>query len=360
MQKTESPFKKLAIQMIPGLLPLLIFILADEIWGTKIGLIVALVLGITEFFYVWWRQKKVDKFILADTGLLLILGSVSLISDNDLFFKLKPALIQAIFLVIVGIAAFGNPAFLIRMGGRYLGEMGQINQQGEQMMQKMLRRIFILITLHTGLVVYAALYMSKEAWGFISGGLFYILIGVYFATELVSRKLGTKKRTTEEWFPLVDPEGRVIGQASRSECHSGPGKLHPVIHLHVINNRGELLLQLRSTTKDLLPGKWDTAVGGHIGIGESVEQGLKRETMEEIGMIDFKPALLQRYIWETKRESELVFSFICNHDGPFKADPVELDDLRFWSLKEIEANIGKSVFTPVFENEYHWIRKYLK
>src|ERR1035437_2643432 len=191
MGKAESPFKKLAIQMIPGLLPLVIFIIADEIWGTKIGLIVALVLGITEFFYVWWKQKKIDKFILADTGLLLILGSVSLISDNDLFFKLKPALIQIIFLVIIGVAAFGNPQFLIRMGGRYMGEMGQINAQGEQIMQKMLRRVFILITLHTGLVIYAALYMSKEAWGFISGGLFYILIGVRseeHTSELQSRQ----------------------------------------------------------------------------------------------------------------------------------------------------------------------------
>ena len=360
MQIAENPYKKLAIQMLPGLLPLVIFIIADEIWGTTIGLIVALVLGIAEFLYVWWKQKKIDKFILADTGLLLILGSVSLISANDLFFKLKPALIQAIFLVIIGIAAFGNPAFLIKMGGRLLGEMGQINRQGEQMMQKMLRRIFILITLHTGLVVYAAIYMSKEAWGFISGGLFYILIGVYFGSEILTRKLGTKKLPQEEWFPLVDSEGRVIGQASRSECHSGPGKLHPVIHLHIINSRGELLLQLRASTKDLLPGKWDTAVGGHIGVGESVEEGLRRETREEIGIHDFNPTLLQRYLWETKRESELVFSFICNHDGPFKADPVELDDLRFWTRKEIEANIGKGKFTAVFENEYHWISKRLK
>ena len=58
MEKVESPFRKMAIQMIPGLLPLVIFILADEIWGTTIGLIVALVLGITEFFYVWWQSKK--------------------------------------------------------------------------------------------------------------------------------------------------------------------------------------------------------------------------------------------------------------------------------------------------------------
>ncbi|MDP4291231.1 MAG: NUDIX domain-containing protein [Bacteroidota bacterium] len=159
---------------------------------------------------------------------------------------------------------------------------------------------------------------------------------------------------------MVDPEGHVIGQAPRSMCHLGPGRLHPVAHLHVVNSRGELLLQLRASTKDLLPGMWDTAVGGHIGIGETVEQGLRRETREEIGILDFKPFLIQRYVWESKRESELVFSFICQHDGPFKPDPLELDDLRFWTRGEIQSNIGKGVFTPVFENEYHWIRNRLK
>ncbi len=360
MQTSENPFRKIAIQLIPGLLPLFIFILADEIWGTKIGLLVALVLGVTEFIVVWIKQKKIDSFILADTGLLLILGGVSLISANDLFFKLKPALMQAVFLVIISIAAFGNPAFLVKLTGRYLGEMNQINAEGEQMMQKMLKRMVILISLHTLLVVYSAFYLSKEAWAFISGGLFYILIVIYFITEVVARKLKNKPTPDEEWLPLVDTKGNVIGKASRSYCHSGPGHLHPVIHLHVINSKGELLIQKRAATKDLLPNKWDTAVGGHIAVLENAEQGLLREAKEEIGLTGFEPAFLKQYIWETERESELVFSFLCKNDGPFNADPIELDDLQFWTKKKIEKDLGKGVFTPVFENEYPWLRRYLR
>ena len=39
----------------------------------------------------------------------------------------------------------------------------------------------------------------------------------------------------EELFPLVDPEGNVIGSATRRECHSGSMLLHPVVHLHVFS-----------------------------------------------------------------------------------------------------------------------------
>ena len=71
----------------------------------------------------------------------------------------------------------------------------------------------------------------------------------------------------EEWFPLVDEKGETIGKATRKECHSGSKMLHPVVHLHIFNKAGDLYLQKRSINKDIQPGKWDTAVGGHIAYG---------------------------------------------------------------------------------------------
>ena len=49
----------------------------------------------------------------------------------------------------------------------------------------------------------------------------------------------------EEIFPIVDEAGNVIGSATRGECHSGSKLLHPVVHLHVFNSKGEIYLQRR-------------------------------------------------------------------------------------------------------------------
>ena len=90
----------------------------------------------------------------------------------------------------------------------------------------------------------------------------------------------------QEMFPIVDEQGNITGAATRGECHSGSKLLHPVVHLHVFNTQGDIYLQKRPEWKDIQPGKWDTAVGGHIDLGESVEIALKREAREELGITD--------------------------------------------------------------------------
>ena len=160
---------------------------------------------------------------------------------------------------------------------------------------------------------------------------------------------------SQEYFPLVNEEGKTIGKATRKECHSGSKMLHPVVHLHILNNNGDLYLQKRSMRKDIQPGKWDTAVGGHIDYGESVEEALRREVREELGVTDFSPIKITSYIFESAIEKELVNTFRTVYNGPFNPDPEELDGGRFWAIDEILESIGKGIFTPNFENEFQSI-----
>ena len=159
------------------------------------------------------------------------------------------------------------------------------------------------------------------------------------------------KDNMEEMLPLVDEEGNIIGAATRGECHGGSKPLHPVVHLHVFNAAGQLYLQLRPEWKDIQPGKWDTAVGGHIDLGESVEIALKREVREELGITEFTPEKVTHYVFESAREKELVFVHRTTYDGPVVPSD-ELAGGRFWSLQEIRDSLGKGVFTPNFESEF--------
>ena len=160
---------------------------------------------------------------------------------------------------------------------------------------------------------------------------------------------------SNEEFPIVDEEGNITGSITRGHAHDGSKILHPVVHLHVFNSHGDLYLQKRPEWKDIQPGKCDTATGGHVDLGESVEIALKREVGEELGITDFVPESLGHYVFESKREKELVYVHKTIYDGDVKPSKEELDGGRFWSKEEILDNMGKGVFTPNFENEY---RKY--
>lgn len=163
--------------------------------------------------------------------------------------------------------------------------------------------------------------------------------------------IATQHDNGEEMFPLVDEDGRIIGAATRKECHGGSRLLHPVVHLHVFNRRGDVYLQRRPPWKDIQPDKWDTAVGGHVDLGENVEQALRREAGEELGLTDFHPEALAPYVFESERERELVFPHRCTYDGPV-APSAETAGGRFWTMAEVKENLGKGVFTPNFEGEF--------
>lgn len=348
--------KDLLKKLLPGFLPLFIFIAADEIWGTEIGLIVAIVFGVGQLIFTYFKEKRLDRFTLLDTALIIVMGGISLSFNNDIFFKLKPALIEIILCIILGISVFTPANIMFAMSKRYMGDI-QFNKSQENLMKQSLLMMFIIFSVHTALVVYSAFYMSKETWAFISGGLFYILFGVYALIEFIRAKIKKKKRMSEEWVPLVDEKGKIIGQAPRSEVHKNKDLLHPVVHLHVINKKGDVYLQKRPMTKDTQPGKWDTAVGGHVSINETIEQALTREAKEEIGIDLTNANPFVQYVWKSDVESELVFSFITINYGPLFPDKKEVEEGKFWIVKEIKQNIGKGIFTPNFEYEFEMLQK---
>ena len=156
--------------------------------------------------------------------------------------------------------------------------------------------------------------------------------------------------------PVVEENGLVIGQATRKTVHGGSKLMHPVVHLHIINREGCLYIQKRSMKKDLLPGLWDTAVGGHVDYGESLEEALYRESSEELGFREFNPVYLKSYVWESTREKELVNVFAAVGNFVLKPDLDEVSEGRYRDMAEIEANLGMGLFTPNFEQEFKSIK----
>ena len=132
-----------------------------------------------------------------------------------------------------------------------------------------------------------------------------------------------------------------------------------MIHIHIIDRFSRIYLQKRSMRKDIQPGKWDTAVGGHVSYGEGILEAVYREAFEELKFTDFNPIHLETYQFESEIECEQVNVFAAVGSYDLQPDLDEVDEGRWWELADIDANLGKGVFTPNFESEFTMIRRSL-
>jgi isopentenyldiphosphate isomerase len=161
----------------------------------------------------------------------------------------------------------------------------------------------------------------------------------------------------KEMLEVVNEKGETIKSLPRSEIHGNPALLHRVVHVLVFNENGELFLQKRSMNKDVAPGRWDTSVGGHVSAGETLDEAMKREMEEELGIAVCATKFLYTYIHSNEFESELVYTYSCIYNGAIHFQQDEIDEVRPWSLDEIRENFGKGILSDNFEHE---IKMYLK
>jgi isopentenyldiphosphate isomerase len=142
-----------------------------------------------------------------------------------------------------------------------------------------------------------------------------------------------------EFLDVVNKNDEVIGKASRKEVYE---KLlnHRIVHVIIFNDKGEMVLQLRSRHKSFCPNYWSTPVGGHVRSGESYEKAALREFEEELGA---KPEI--KFLCKDLYEDAMgLKKFLCIfrvvYDGPFKVNPREVERLECFSLDKIQDMIN--------------------
>ena len=107
-----------------------------------------------------------------------------------------------------------------------------------------------------------------------------------------------------------------------------------------LHKKGKLLIAKRSGSSKFLPGKYEL-VGGYIEFGETIEEGLKREVKEELGVdINIEnPFYVFTYISERgdKHAVEICyFAKMLDPSQPIKLDQREHSEYRWISKNEVD------------------------
>jgi isopentenyldiphosphate isomerase len=87
-----------------------------------------------------------------------------------------------------------------------------------------------------------------------------------------------------EQIDIVDENNNVIGTTDAATAHEKK-LMHRIVGVFVFDTDGSLYVQTGNKY-----GKYDLAVGGHVGKGESYDSAAQREMLEEIGLnVPIKP-----------------------------------------------------------------------
>ncbi|NLP03549.1 MAG: NUDIX domain-containing protein [Fibrobacter sp.] len=155
-----------------------------------------------------------------------------------------------------------------------------------------------------------------------------------------------------EFLDVLNPDGSPAGERlSREEVHR-KGLHHRTVHVWVRNAKGELLLQKRSSTKEIFPGLWDISCAGHLSASDSSLDGAVRELEEELGISVNKDELqflftIPRHYTSTVSniiENEITDVYLLKRriePGNLEINRSEIDEVQFIPTNELKKRVEK-------------------
>jgi intracellular septation protein len=165
-----------------GLLPVIAFTLIEDHYGPLWGTVAGMSFGLGELVFEKIRYQKITAVTWIGNSMILGLGAVSIFSQNGIWFKLQPALLELFFAVfLMGSWSVGKPLLLMmaEKQNQNLPEMAKKNLPG------MTFRAGIFFLIHACLATWAAFRWSTNAWALLKGVGLTVSFIFYLALEVL-------------------------------------------------------------------------------------------------------------------------------------------------------------------------------
>ncbi len=164
--------------LLPSLLLIAVYFIADEFFGPETGIYIILGLGITEFIHTRIRKKTYDKMILWTTLFFCFPGLLTFLPVHNVFSRLHPAIVETGLCLLLGISAFSKAGVSILLPASCRQEL-HLSPLQLKNMRKLISYLFFLLSGHTLLVYAAILFLSPSTAKFVSSTLLCLLLGTF-------------------------------------------------------------------------------------------------------------------------------------------------------------------------------------
>lgn len=339
-------------------LPLLTFLVADEFYGMNIAWKIAFPVVFILVFYLYYLYNHAFtwnlffSFMFMTIGLIASVASLLLDMSNyqNLTDKIVVSLMLLLFLLfrkkVQKIISSQMPAF-IPMSNNF-------NE-----MYRVIWFVFITLAVYIFLYISSNLVLNSISTVFTNelSNVFVALIVSFSLYEVLRIKLIRHELEGEEWWPIVNTKGEIIGNIEHFTSLTDKKKfIHPTIRVMILD-KGRLLLQKNTANNIVAPELWDTTLHNHIRTKESLEQCIERTVSKMIPMKDFKYMHLSNYSCENKFEIQHAILLVSCQLLQLEPQLNGVQSYKWWTKAQIEENITSGIFSENFIAEYDLIKR---
>ena len=357
MEKLRKQIKESFFNPILHFLPLILFLVVDDFFGMSTAWKVSFPIALILVVYVYFFYNRIFTWHLVFT---LVYLAVSIIANMEMLLSITFIRKEFVYELVLVLFLFISIVFRKKIQKIILGIISDLipmTNNFNELYRVIWTLFLVLLSYIVAFIILQIVDKGDMRYQHMLQSVYVSVMAFFVICELLRVKIIRSKLLREEWWPIVNNQGRIVGSIQHYTSLSDENKyMHPVVRLLFVD-RSMILLRKISDNDTESPGLWDTTISNHVKMGETIEQCVEKTTKENFSLDNFKYMYLSNYVAEGKYEKQYAFLFVSCQQAEYELNHSFLEQTKWWTQKQIEDNLSESVFTDNFKTEFDLLQR---
>jgi isopentenyldiphosphate isomerase len=357
MDKFRKHIKESFFNPVFHFLPLLIFLVVDDFFGITLAWEISFPFALVLLIYTYFAYNRIFTWHLIGT---IIFVAASLIAAVETLLSYPFINHEIVYesVVLTFFTVFVIFRSLIqKIVQKLMSNLIPMTNNFEELYRAIWTLGLVLVFYVSGFLIIQAIGVQVHIYQQFLRSIFLGIMFFLVAYEILRVQLIRSKLIREEWLPIVNNQGKIIGSIQHNISLNDEKKYqHPVVRILFVD-RGMILLNKKMDENAKSSDLWDSTISAHVVMEESIEQCVARTVKKKLDIDDFKYMFLSNYTVDYQTEIQYSFLFVSCLMSEFKLSERFVEQAKWWTQSQIEENLTSGIFTESFKIEYDLLKR---